>query len=229
MRDIADRMIAIVNAETPEARRFKALEEFSQIPAVSWRKAYLRGQRPTAEMIQAIGQRWPQYAFWMTTGITDPERGDIAPAQSSTDFPVMRGVEQKAATREFHYLIDLLKGEPTDEGERTARRRQLQEAALGAMETVISPAANVSYEKAMRAFGESGRHDFYPLVLDPEYLAIRKARRDAEERLRTEGFNWFDNILVSIKVDKRFLQGPRSLFVRFFGTLFPQKDDDQES
>ncbi|MCW5119982.1 hypothetical protein B7L17_019800 [Burkholderia cenocepacia] len=228
MRDIADRMIAIVNAETPEGRRFKALEEFSQIPAVSWRKAYLRGQRPTAEMIEAVSQRWPQYAFWLVTGITDPERNHIAPATAASGYPVMRGVEQPWATREFCYLIAARKSEPTDDVERMVRRRQIQDAALQAMEKVISPAANVSYEKAMRVLGESGQHDFYPLALDPEYLSIRKARRDAEDQLRKDGFSWFDNVLSSVKIDKRLLQNPKALLSKVFGSLFARQDDHQE-
>jgi hypothetical protein len=99
-------------------------------------------------------------------------------------YPVMRGVEQPWATREFRYLIAARDSEPTDDDQRALRRRQIQDAALQAMEKVISPAANVSYEKAMRVLGESGQHDFYPLALDPEYLSIRKARRDAEDQLR---------------------------------------------
>ncbi|WP_156438237.1 hypothetical protein [Burkholderia sp. BDU5] len=228
MHPFSARLKAIIEAETDSRGRFNELVDVSQIPLDSWRSVWYGRQRPTVEMIEAVGQKWPQYAFWLVTGITDPERNHIAPATAASGYPVMRGVEQPWATREFRYLIAACNGEPTDDEERAVRRRQIQDAALLAMEKVISPAANVSYEKAMRAFGESGQHDFYPLALDPEYLSIRKARRDAEDQLRKDSFGWFDNVLASVKLDKRLLQNPKALLSKVFGSLFARQDDHQE-
>lgn len=228
MHPIATRMKAIIEAETDNRRRYKELEEISSVHPDTWKSFWYGKQRPTAEMIEAVSQRWPQYAFWLVTGITDPERNHIAPATAASGYPVMRGVEQPWATREFRYLIAARNSEPTDDDQRASRRRQIQDAALQAMEKVISPAANVSYEKAMRVLGESGQHDFYPLALDPEYLSIRKARRDAEDQLRKEGFSWFDNVLSSVKIDKRLLQNPKALLSKVFGALFARQDDHQE-
>jgi hypothetical protein len=32
-------------------------------------------QRPTWEMIELVGRTWPEFAFWLVTGIDDPEHG----------------------------------------------------------------------------------------------------------------------------------------------------------
>lgn len=82
MNGIAERFVELINTQTGEGRRFKELEELSSIPAVSWRKAYNGGQRPTTEMLEALGRRWPQHAFWLVTGLTDNEFSHTAPNKS---------------------------------------------------------------------------------------------------------------------------------------------------
>ncbi|WP_308924614.1 hypothetical protein [Janthinobacterium sp. J1-1] len=77
LKTIFDRFQALISAKTHEARRFKELEEVSGIAAVSWRKAFTKGQRPTAEMIESVSKVWPEYAFWLVTGTPDPVAGHI--------------------------------------------------------------------------------------------------------------------------------------------------------
>jgi hypothetical protein len=66
------RFNAIIDRLTP-SRKWKTLEELTGITTHSWQKAYLGKQRPTADMLEALAQHWPQYAFWMMTGITHLE------------------------------------------------------------------------------------------------------------------------------------------------------------
>lgn len=82
MNGIAERFVELINTKTNESRRFKELEELSSIPAVSWRKAYNKGQRPTTEMLEALARQWPQHAFWLVTGLTDNEFSHTAPNMS---------------------------------------------------------------------------------------------------------------------------------------------------
>lgn len=62
------------------------LERYTGISSQRWRKAYTRRQRPTPDMIEAIGQMFPEYAFWLITGVTDGVNGHIAPPTAQT-FP----------------------------------------------------------------------------------------------------------------------------------------------
>jgi hypothetical protein len=79
MSQIIDRFIQLIESKTSKLNRFKELEEKTSIPAVSWRKAFSRGQRPTVEMIEGISKLWPEYAFWMNTGISDRLHGHLEP------------------------------------------------------------------------------------------------------------------------------------------------------
>lgn len=77
--DIIDRVIDVIRSSVDDRRRLKELEEETGIPSGSWKNVWSRKQRPTAHMIEAIARRWPQYAFWLVTGITDETNGHTAP------------------------------------------------------------------------------------------------------------------------------------------------------
>lgn len=67
-QNLADRLHEIILFATAEHRRFKQMEELTNIPADRWKNFWLGRQRPTSEMIEAICQAYPQFAFWLTTG-----------------------------------------------------------------------------------------------------------------------------------------------------------------
>lgn len=73
------RLRSIVVEGTTEYRRFKQLEELTGIQADTWKSWYHGRQRPTADMIETASKAWPEYAFWLVTGTTDPEYGHVAP------------------------------------------------------------------------------------------------------------------------------------------------------
>jgi hypothetical protein len=98
------RLRLAIESEVPAHRRFKDLEEKTSINAGTWRQFFGGRQRATVEMISAICERWPQYAFWIATGVSDAEYGHIAPTKSG--FP-NNGKEQPSSTRLFHELIAL--------------------------------------------------------------------------------------------------------------------------
>lgn len=78
--NIRTRLIAIIQYVTEDARRFKDLEEATAISGATWRTFWNRNGGPSGEMVSAISRHWPQYAFWLATGVTDPYSGHIAPA-----------------------------------------------------------------------------------------------------------------------------------------------------
>ncbi|WP_394792466.1 hypothetical protein [Rhodoferax sp.] len=69
---LAERMLFLVHATTQEHRRYKELEEKTGVAADRWKAFALGRQRPTAEMIEALGKLKPQYSQWLLTGKVDP-------------------------------------------------------------------------------------------------------------------------------------------------------------
>lgn len=85
---IEDRFILLLREDGEPYGYWQGLESRTQIAAARWRKAYTRQQRPTTDMLEAIGRLKPQYAFWLMTGVTDAANGHTAPVTALT-FPEM--------------------------------------------------------------------------------------------------------------------------------------------
>ncbi|MCD4500164.1 hypothetical protein [Chromobacterium vaccinii] len=100
------RLWLVIESEISSNRRFKELEGRTGIPADRWKALSLNRQRPTAEMIEAICKEWPQYAFWLSTGVSDPDFGHVAPSDSG--FPRGGSVQQNS-TSVFKAYIELRK------------------------------------------------------------------------------------------------------------------------
>lgn len=68
-----ERILEIIERETQTHRKFKHFEEITGITARRWQSVTQGAQRANDEMIEAIGNRWPKYAYWLVTGKTDEE------------------------------------------------------------------------------------------------------------------------------------------------------------
>lgn len=79
MPTIVDRLKVIIDVKTPSRGRFTMLEKSSTISAVNWKTFWYGRQRPNHEMIQTIARLWPEYAFWLVTGLTDNAFGHVSP------------------------------------------------------------------------------------------------------------------------------------------------------
>lgn len=86
MSKLATRLKSVVLEHTPERGRFSSLEEWSGIPADNWKSFWYGRQRPVAEMIQFASRRWPQYAFWIASGMTDTAHGHTCPPSQTADI-----------------------------------------------------------------------------------------------------------------------------------------------
>jgi len=80
-RDIIYRTLVLISAVTDERRRLKQLEEETGIPDRQWKHVWALKQRPTAHMLEALARRWPEYAFWLVSGITDVPNGHVSPSE----------------------------------------------------------------------------------------------------------------------------------------------------
>lgn len=77
--NISERLRAVLETEIPDRKRSMLLEERTSIPSDTWRKFLKAQQNATVQMIEAVCREWPEYAFWIATGITDTAHGHIGP------------------------------------------------------------------------------------------------------------------------------------------------------
>lgn len=95
MLSLNERALLAVLAVTPERGRPRFLEERTSVPAESWKKFLLGRQRATLEMLEAVCREWPEYAFWISTGLTDVEHGHVAISGVLPAIePAEEGIEQ---------------------------------------------------------------------------------------------------------------------------------------
>jgi len=87
---------------------WETLNEWTGIPAQRWRSAYNKRQKPTLEMIEAVAHIWPQYSFWLVTGITDSTNGHTGPVTAFT-FPERLYAQSPWAEQYFNESIELSK------------------------------------------------------------------------------------------------------------------------
>ena len=111
MHEIQDRFREVIRHNTSEARRFADLQALTGIPSTSWNKTYNGKQKPSAEMIQAVAQLWPEYAFWLATGVTDARNGHISCRDGAHRqfYPERTCAPRRAAKPYFTQLIEMFR------------------------------------------------------------------------------------------------------------------------
>lgn len=77
--NLSERLRQLIEAVTSSTRRFVALEEQTGVKAETWRTWWNRGGKASADLIQAAAQTWPEYAFWLVTGVDDFLNGHTSP------------------------------------------------------------------------------------------------------------------------------------------------------
>ena len=103
--DIIYRVKEVMRSVTSDRRRLKELEEETGIPSGNWKNVWNGNQRPTAHMIEALARRWPQYAFWLVSGITDEAFGHTAPDTWTAGEPRSSEEVEKSALDYFQLRL----------------------------------------------------------------------------------------------------------------------------
>ncbi|PAU65018.1 DNA-binding protein [Pseudomonas sp. PIC25] len=75
---IRDRLIAIWDSQGLSATD---LEKLTGIDRSNWYSLRNGRRRANEDDIQGIAKAFPQFAYWLTTGLTAPEIGQISPEQ----------------------------------------------------------------------------------------------------------------------------------------------------
>lgn len=73
---LKERLIQIIDISGLSA---KTLEQLTNVDRDRWRNMISGKIRVGEDHIEAAVKQWPQYAYWLTTGKTIPEAGQISP------------------------------------------------------------------------------------------------------------------------------------------------------
>lgn len=133
-RDIIYRTLVLISSVTDDRRRLKQLEEETGIPDRQWKHVWALKQRPTAHMLEALARRWPEYALWLISGITDIPNGHVSPSEAK-DVGNRPGVTALLATgrsssRDFfdaQLLMQELQARGEDAAPKSTNDRQIKE------------------------------------------------------------------------------------------------------
>ncbi len=79
--NIRDRAIEILDKSNMSNTE---LEKKTGIDRYKWGNLRNKKQRINEEHIEIINKLWPEYAYWLTTGKTIPEAGQISPEIEET-------------------------------------------------------------------------------------------------------------------------------------------------
>lgn len=73
-KSVEDRVIYLLNVEIgvldSKYGFWTELGKSSGIETTRWRRVYDRKQRITSDMLEVLAKKYPQFAFWLVTGIT---------------------------------------------------------------------------------------------------------------------------------------------------------------
>jgi hypothetical protein len=189
--DIIDRVRSVIIATTEDRRRLKQLEEETGIPDRNWKQVWSRRQRPTAHMIEALARRWPHYAFWLATGLTDPSAGHTAPGKAWTASQRTASGEVSAAAAKFFDACVLTQDvayglgdapEQTEEAKPAQKYKDLDEAIFQlAFQRRLEHLKN-QFQDAVDVAGETWK--LRQLVAQLDVERIQLALKDSEEFAR---------------------------------------------
>ena len=145
--DLRDRLNAITVHQLGGRGRFKELAEASRIGMDSWKNTWHKKQRPTTEMVQFVARAWPQFAFWLATGITDMAHGHQAP-ESSENFLETMYRTRDSAEPYFRRMIGLLESRERGKPELATHFVELRELRMERESAEFSAAASNSMREA---------------------------------------------------------------------------------
>jgi len=184
MDRLQDRLKLIIQAETDPSDQLEDLGLKTGLSVDRWRTFWRGTTFATCELIEAAAITWPQYAFWLSTGLTDPERGHVAPKTYVEAFPVRRGVAMLGATEEWRYLLELRRRGIAGYARPSNGRRKVRDPAEAASEL---EAAWLAFVRGTMELDEDSAPEIFIAEIDGTFAALH-AQRVREERERLAGW-----------------------------------------
>ncbi|MEN3110388.1 hypothetical protein ACFONG_10300 [Uliginosibacterium paludis] len=100
---IGDRLRLLISSQTPEKRRFPLLRELTGVTESTWRTWWSRGGVPSGALVEGAAKTWPEYAFWISTGVEDQQFGHFAP--KGCGFPTATRASEEVVKTYFETLL----------------------------------------------------------------------------------------------------------------------------
>lgn len=75
-----DRIKELIDHVANPRRPWADMEVMTGIGHDKWNNICRGRQRANDEVIEKLGELWPQYVFWLVTGKTDERHGQVSPA-----------------------------------------------------------------------------------------------------------------------------------------------------
>lgn len=76
---VKSRMRLLILAKTPDKKRFEALGHLTGLSDATWRTWWRRDTAPSGVLIESIAKCWPEYAFWLVTGLDGTQVDHLKP------------------------------------------------------------------------------------------------------------------------------------------------------
>lgn len=76
---VDDRLRLLLQQLTGGKADWKQLEERTGVSAEKWRNFHRGQTKASVEMLERTSQCWPEYAFWLVTGVSDWQHGHSQP------------------------------------------------------------------------------------------------------------------------------------------------------
>lgn len=93
------RLRFLINEVTRGRADWKALQHKTGVSAEKWRNFNRGATKSSSEMIEAVSKEWPQYAFWLVTGVSDEHHGHHA-ATPYLGFPRLGSCPSEKSTED---------------------------------------------------------------------------------------------------------------------------------
>lgn len=196
--------LIIENATKTTNNSWKTLEVETGIKAEKWRQFHRGSTKASGEMIETAAKTWPDFAFWLACGDTEPERGHVAPPNVKSSFPVVSGIAQPWATAERKYKQKLLQQTPKAANDRAARDEQIRAEVFKVREKHVMPAVQLCFERIMRALNQEAKDDLFLLEYDEELRKIREKRWKSEEKLQEAIYTERVHLGESVQIEGLF-------------------------
>lgn len=180
---IENRLLAILFDKYDQSNLFAELERQTGISRASWKAVRHKKQRATSQMIEAVAKLWPDYAYWLACGDTEPEFGHVAPASVPSAYPCINAEANRLKSQERHIKQQLLNQVPDDPESQQSFYAAKREEGFKAIEKLGNPAPYWHFKHLMKAFQQEAKDDLFLVEIYPELLELRIKRMKAEKDL----------------------------------------------
>lgn len=151
MEKISERLKLVVDCQIDQRARFKQLEAMSGIPSDHWKNFWHGRQRAHEEFIQFVARQWPEYAFWLVTGIEDENYGHVRPTPDDRLSPRSITGEALAKRIEINERYYSLDANAAWSYKSASEKEALTSQAIRALESAASSNTDEHASQALKA------------------------------------------------------------------------------